>query len=119
MLYTTFSSHTGYESNASAQGRPLRRLPFPGATYVMNHGESHSVQAAISAGSANCSASLSGKESLQPQCGRSSGWTWLPTVRRRGQQHDSVRRAVPVRRRSILTARQQGFGRAGGQFVSS
>ena len=43
--YTTFSNHTWYESNASAQGRPLRPLPFPGATYVTNHGENHSVQA--------------------------------------------------------------------------
>lgn len=44
-FYLSFTSHTEYESNAREHNRPLVPLPFPGAVYVMNHGENHSVQA--------------------------------------------------------------------------
>jgi hypothetical protein len=37
------AGHAGWASLARAEGRPLKALPFPGAVYVVNTGENHSV----------------------------------------------------------------------------
>lgn len=39
-----FQNHTQWESEARRLGRPMGRVPFCGAAYVINHGENHSAQ---------------------------------------------------------------------------